>query len=225
MSLDPGESRQVDLTAAPFGGLPTEDPAIYGFSVRAVPQAAPIGAKTVSDRFECRHRSISFDVQLSPEKRTTRDQGGFLIRLENRAETGVTLDLSAADAEGACELTLGSQCVELGPGESGEVSLRVTPGRRPPRGETVRCDFNTEAVPDRAQHLAKSVSGALEVSRRKARWGWTVAVLVLLALAGCLVAGLAYGEPWGEIGRPSGTPSPSRGCSGAGWVARAPVMG
>jgi len=223
--LGAGESRQVGLTVAPYGKLPTGEPRGYDFSVRAVPREAPHVAETVSGRFECRPKVISFDMWLSPETRSTRDQGVFTVHVENRAEMLVTLDLSAADPTGQSRLDLDTQRVDLGPGEADAVTLQVMPKQRPPRGETTQYAFEVEAVPDQAQHLAKALNGTLEVTRKKARWGWAVAAVLLLALVGCILAGLAYGDQWIELddllGRfrpPAAVPDPERRPGARFWA-------
>ena len=223
--LGAGESRRVGLIVAPYGKLPTEEPRVYDFSVRAVPREAPHTAKTVSGRFECRPKVISFDMWLSPEKQSTQGHGTFTVHMENRAETPVILDLSAADAAGQSELALGSQRVDLEPREADAVTLQVIPKQKPPRGETTRIDFQVEAVPDEAQHLARSLSGTLEVTRKKARWGWAVAAVLLMMLVGCILAGLAYGDRWIELddlwGRfrpPSAVPDPDRRPGARFWA-------
>ena len=225
VQLGAGESRNVGLTVAPYGKPPTEEARVYDFSVRAVPREAPHLAETVSGRFECRPKVVSFDMRLSPETQAARNQGAFTVHVENQAEAAVALDLSAADPAGQSKLDLGAQRVELGPGQADAVTLEVTPREKPPRGETTRYGFQVEAVPDRAKQLAKSVNGTLEVTRPRARWGWAVAAILLLALAGCILAGLAYGDRWidvddllGRFRPPTDVPDPGRRPGARFWA-------
>ncbi|MGD2104288.1 MAG: hypothetical protein PVJ55_04120 [Anaerolineae bacterium] len=182
VTLKAGESRQVPLTVAPFGQVPTEEPVLYDFRVKAAPRNAPHEAQRVSGQFECLPKVILFEMVLSPSRVSARDAGSFLVQLTNRGETDVDLKLSVSDASGACNLRLQDRNVSLKSGASKEISLRVAPKMKPPRGEARVCTFTVEAVPEGAPHLGKSDHGEVEIVRPKRHWLLAVGVVVVLAV-------------------------------------------
>ena len=192
--LKAGESRQVPLTVAPYGKLPTEEPVLYDFTVQAVPQEAPHRAAQVTGQFECLPKMISFDLALAPPQASVRDSGSFLIQVTNRGDSDLSLDLSAADADSACTFTLASQQVELAPGENREVPLQVAPRTKPPRGQRMSCPFTVDAAPQDAPHLRESIEGELAVLRPRRRWIWALAgLLLMVVLGGAILALLSDG--------------------------------
>ncbi len=185
VTLGAGESRSLDLTVAPFGQPPAGEAKTYDFTVKAVPQEAPHQAQHVSGQFECRPKIVSFDLELSPARTSARQEGSFVVRLRNRANTEVSLQLSAADSDPACDLTFDSRCVRLGAGQRKDVALTVRPRGKPPSGETTVCRFSVEAVPDEGRHLSQAAEAELELVRSRRRWQWGVGAALLLLAGVC----------------------------------------
>lgn len=189
VTLKPGESRQISLTVTPRGGPPAGQPRLYDFTVRAVPHGAPQKAAQVSGQFECLPVTVSYALRLVPDKQKVRKQGEFGVRLTNRTEAAVSLELAAEDQEAACDYRFRTSRVKLAPGEDQTISLTVRPRKKPALGKDKTYTFSVRAAPEGAPHLAKVTKGELKVDPARAfgasqgvRFGVVMAVVVALSL-------------------------------------------
>ena len=165
VTLPAGQSRQVRLTVAPIGRPPTDQPRVYNFTVRAVPEKAPHKAVQATGELECLPVTVAFDLAIVPDARTAKREGEYQVRLVNRSEVGLSLELEAVDQAGACDCSLGSKRVSLGPEETRMVPLTVAAREKPARGETSSHAFSVTATPADAAHLAKKATGRLKLVR------------------------------------------------------------
>ena len=165
VTVTAGQSMQIPLTVAPIGRPPADKPRLYEFTVRAVPENAPHKAVQTAGQLECLPVVISFDLEVVPAQRTGGVSAEYRVRLVNRCETELSLELSVSDVAGACDYSLEARQVSLGPEETRMVPLTVKVRQRPARGETERHDFSVTATPADAPHLAKRAMGHLELVR------------------------------------------------------------
>jgi hypothetical protein len=116
-------------------------------------------------QLECLPVVISFEMEVLPGERTVRKEGEFQVRVANRSEAGLSVQLSAADEAGACDYRFERRRVSLGPEETKRVPLTVAARETPSRGETMSHTFSVKATPADAAHLARTATGRLEVVR------------------------------------------------------------
>jgi len=177
VTLTAGQSREVGLMVAPIGRPPTDQSRVYDFIVRAVPEDAKHRAVQAAGQLECLPVAISFDMEILPGRRTVKDEGQFTVRLANRCEADLSLELSAGDDAGPFRYQFERSRVRVGPGKAETVSLTVAPREQPPPGETKSHALSVKATPVDAPHLAKKATARLEVEGRKRGLGivaWSV---------------------------------------------------
>jgi len=190
--LGAGESRQVSLTVAPIGRPPTDRPQVYDFVVRALPRGAPHKAAQARGQLECLPVVISFDMQLIPPQQTARDRAEFQVKLINRCDVPLSLELTANDAEGACDYVFETQRASVPPQETRTVWLEVSPREKPAAGESRSHTIDVRAIPVDAPHLVRSAAGQLDLEQPM---GWRVLVLAVLgfALGGSCMSLIRFG--------------------------------
>jgi len=165
LALPAGQSRQIGLTVAPIGRPPTDQPKLYEFVVRAVPRNAPHKGVQAAGQLECLPVVISFDIDVEPRVGTITKKGDYLVRLINRCQTGLSLELSASDDQAACAYEFETRRVSLDAEESRTIPLVVECRREPPPGESRSHVFSVQATPADVPHLAKTGTARVEVIR------------------------------------------------------------
>ena len=180
VSLFPQDQERVRISLHPPSG-PQAQAGTYDFTVSVASRENPTEETAVSATLDVL-ATPTLDVELSPQKASSRRDGAFQVKLANPSNVDLTIDLFAADPEGACIYQFQSQRVSLGAGQSREVSLTVTPKTRPHHGEVRHYDFTVRAVPTMAPAQARTVTGSLEHRSTLPKWALPAGIVAILLL-------------------------------------------
>jgi uncharacterized membrane protein len=88
--------------------------------------------------------ATEWEIKLSPRQATGKEP--FHVIITNRGNVRNTYRLGAADREGMCDYRFASDTVVVGAGATSEVTLTVSPKRKPSRGESKRVSFSVTAT-------------------------------------------------------------------------------
>ena len=102
-----------------------------------------------------------FDIELTPKKRSGRT-GRYTLTLKNRGARLTGYSLTCKDPLNACYCHLEEQNIEIQPGHTAKLCLRVEPKEKPLRGSVETYRFFVTVTPDGSlPYQAKRVSGEL----------------------------------------------------------------
>jgi hypothetical protein len=185
--LEPGEEFEVPVVVDISNALPAGNHASQ-IEVTAGEQRLITAEATISIV-----ASSSYSVALSPARSISTSVGKHRVTIGNTGNTPIVIELAATSAAGTVEIELATPLVNVDPGKSAKVELRVHPRKRFWNGDEVEHRFDVHvAGSDDAVH---QLSGTFTQGPRFRPW-------FLPAAAGALIALLLGSLAWFAVLQP-----------------------
>jgi len=144
ISLPPGDKSELTISVKP--PLISSGEAI-GYTARLKVTSTRDSSITTTVPIEMPVGSLlEFDLKLDPEKQKGK-KGSFTVIITNKGDKPATYNLEGKDPYNACRFQFNRQTIEIKPGETGRVSLSVTPRDKPFRGSVEVYRFKVIVAP------------------------------------------------------------------------------
>jgi hypothetical protein len=190
VGLFPGDHSEVRLSLHPpkRSDIRAGD---YPFLVKATSQASKDRVGSARGTLKIQPFAI-FKAEMAPQRVTGRRGGSYRLTLSNSGTVDLTLDLKAADREGACSFSYSPETVLVGPGEKKTAGLQISPQRGWLVGPVKGFDFTVTASPQGARGDVKTVNGSFVHKPFLASWRPLTGLLRTVIVIALLLTGSAY---------------------------------
>jgi hypothetical protein len=181
VALDPGEEFEVPVIVDIGNALSAGNHASQ-IEVAAGGQQSITAEATISVA-----ESLTYSLALSPARSNSASAGKHRVTIDNTGNTPIMVELTAHSAAGHVDIELAAPLVNVDPGKSAKVELKVHPRKQFWNGEAVEHFFQVRV--SGSDHATHELSGAYAQGPRFRPWFLPAAVGAFVAL---LLGSLAW---------------------------------
>ena len=179
-SLYPGDSTWSTVSITPPRDS-SSTAMTYAFRVIVSPLASPAAARRISGKLvlEPFHSSSAELAHVTSDRRNS----AYVLKIQNDGNIALPVQLSGQDPVGLLNYHFDREAATIGPGESIEIGLTVTPKGRPLLGHPRACNFLVKAINSLAGAMPELLMDSVTIHPRVPIWIFLLFLIVMATAA------------------------------------------